>query len=97
MFLLTIVRCILSAVALVGLYGLYQLDPGTATLADLLGLLHNEALQQTAANVALLLLGFEVALPYIFGSRVAVGVRSSAISPALNAPVRGFKTETRGG
>ena len=97
MFLLTIVRCILSAVALVGLYGLYQLDPGTATLADLLGLLHNEALQQTAANVALLLLAFEVALPYIFGSRVAVGVRSSAISPALNAPVRGFKTETRGG
>lgn len=97
MFLLTITRCILSAVALVGLYGLYQLDPGTATLADLLGLLHNVPLQQTAANVALLLLGFEVALPYIFGSRVAVGVRSSAISPALNAPVRGFKTETRGG
>ena len=97
MFLLTITRCILSAVALVGLYGLYQLDPGTATLADLLGPLHNVPLQQTAANVALLLLGFEVALPYIFGSRVAVGVRSSAISPALNAPVRGFKTETRGG
>lgn len=97
MFLLTIVRCILSAVALVGLYGLYQLDPGNATLADLLGLLHNEPLQQTAANVALLLVGFEIALPYIFGARTAVGVRATAVSTGLVAPVRGFKTESRGG
>ena len=97
MFLLTIVRCILSAVALVGLYGLYQLDPGTATLADLLGLLHNEALQQTAANVALLLLGFEVAVPYIFGARVATGPRVGVVSTGLMTPVRGFKTESRGG
>lgn len=97
MFLLTIARCILSAVALVGLYGLYQLDPGTATLADILGLLHNEPLQQTAANVALLLLGFEIALPYIFGARVSAGIRASAVSTGLMTPVRGFKTESRGG
>ena len=96
MFLLTIARCILSAVALVGLYGLYQLDPGTATLADILGLLHNEPLQQTAANVALLLLGFEVALPYIFGARASTGIRASAVSTGMMPPVRGFKTESRG-
>ncbi len=97
MFLLTITRCILSAVALVGLYGLYQLDPGTATLADLLGLLHNEPLQQTAANVALLLLAMEVALPYIFGSRDATGTRAAAVSTGMMPPVRGLKTASRGG
>ena len=97
MFLLSIVRCSLSAVALVGLYGLYQLDPGTATIADLLGLLHNEHLQQAAANVALLLLAFEVALPYIFGERMATGSRSAAVTTGMMTPVRDFKTETRGG
>ena len=86
MTLLTIIRSILSAIAIAGLYGLYKLDPGAATLADVLGLLHNEALQGIAANLTLIFLTIEVVIPYLSGTRQGGCIKESRQTRGVVAP-----------
>lgn len=65
MILFSVVRCFLSAVSLTALYGLCQLEPSTATLADVLSLLHNKTLQYGCGNLTLLFFALELVLPYL--------------------------------
>lgn len=66
MVLYPYIRAILQAVAIMALVGIYTLDPATATIGDVLRLMHNEVLKATTACLAMLLITTDCVAPYVF-------------------------------